>query len=89
MTEAMVVIRRSFVPANGYNILIEGEGLPPIAVEQDARTHQDICRLAVRVADGLDLPIGLAETHDGPVEEVERLSVLETALGLKSERGES
>lgn len=76
-----VVIRRCFIASHGYNVLIEGDGLPPIAVEERADSHQEICRLAHQVASVLGLPVGLAETHDGPVELVETLSVLETALG--------
>lgn len=79
---AVVVIRRCFVERNGYNVLIEGEGLPAIAVEEAAGTAGDICRLAHRVATVLGLSIGLAETHDGPVELVTRESVSETADGL-------
>lgn len=76
----MVVIRRNFM-GNRYNVLIEGEGLPKIAVNEHLDTHQDICNLAYQIALRLGLPIGIAEGHDAIPEEVDPESVKEVAQG--------
>jgi hypothetical protein len=76
----MVVIRRSLV-RNNYNVLIEGEGLPCIAVNERMDTQQDICKWAYQIALRLGLPIGIAESYDGAPEEVDPESVEEVAQG--------